>query len=268
MPIRCHYQLNPISQEEFYEVDYRIMELVFAIHNEFGRLYNEKIYQVELADRCIKIGLGSVLTEVPVEVSFQDFSKMYYLDLVINDSLIYELKTVIAITGDHQKQLINYLLLTGLNYGKIINFKTRSVKHRFVSTTLTPESRFDYEIDDSNWESLDEDSIWLKELISKLILEWGAFLDLQLFWDAIIYFRGGEGKVVRNIEIKNDSIVLGKQRVHLLNDKTSFIISAITGQVSHYESNLRKFIQHTSLQAIQWINMGHHWILFKTIKAE
>lgn len=268
MPILCQHQLVPISQEEFHETDYGIMEHVFAVHNEFGRMYNEKIYQAELADRCIKAGLGSVLTEVPVEVSYQDFKRMYYLDLVVNNSLIYELKTVNAIIGDHKRQLINYLLLTGLNFGKIINFKTRSVKHRFVSTTLTPESRFEYEIDESHWNNLDEDGLWLKKIIVKLISEWGTFLDLQLFYDAIIYFRGGESGVTANIDITNDSIVLGKQRVYLLNDKTSFIISAVTDQVSYYESNLRKFMKHTSLQAIQWINMAHHWIQFKTIMAE
>ncbi len=268
MPIQCQHKLISVSQEEFYEVDYEIMELVFGIHNEFGRLFNEKIYQAELADRCIKAGFGSVLTEVPVKVSFKDFVKMYYIDLVVKNSLIYELKAVSSITREHQKQLINYLLLTGLKYGKIINFKTSSVKHRFVSTTLTPESRFEYEIDENYWENLDEDSIWLKDLISKLLLEWGAFLDLQLFFDAILYFRGGENNVVRNMEIKNDSILLGKQRVYLLNEKISFNLSAIPNQISHYESNLRKLIRHTSLQAIQWINMGYHKIQFKTIKAE
>ena len=268
MPIQCQHKLTPISQDEFHKVDYGVMKIVFDIHNEFGRLYNEKIYQEELAHRCIRGGFDSVLTEVPIQVSFKDFIKMYYLDLVINNSLIYELKAVDSIIGRHQNQAINYLLLTGLNYGKIINFKPNSVKYRFVSTTITPRDRYKYEIDESSWENLSKDSAWLKKMMCELTAEWGLSLDIRLFCDAIIYFRGGEKNVLRNIEIKSESKTLGKQRVYLLNEGISFNISAIRGPLSYYESNLRKFIRNTSLDAIQWINMGRNRILYKTIKQK
>ena len=87
--VESHYSdrlLVPINQKEFHEVDYTVMKFVFAVHNELGRLYNEKIYQAELIGRLIKAGNFSVLSELPIEISFRDFIKTYYLDLVVNDS--------------------------------------------------------------------------------------------------------------------------------------------------------------------------------------
>ena len=69
----------------------------------------------------------------------------------------------------------------------------------------------------------------------------------------------------KKIEIKNDSRVLGEQKVHLLNPKTAFKISALKKHISLYEQHLQLFLQHTSLMAIQWINFNNHSISFKTI---
>jgi len=54
MPIRTRFNFKPISDKEFYSLDYQIMGLVFEIHKEFGPFCDEKIYKVELAERCQK----------------------------------------------------------------------------------------------------------------------------------------------------------------------------------------------------------------------
>lgn len=181
MPIEHGVHTTSISDNDFHLLDYEVMGLVFAIHRELGKFWNEKIYQNELADRCQKAGLGNVATEVPIQVSFKDFTKFYYIDLLINNT-IYELKTAQTLTGLHQKQTINYLLLAGLNHAKLINMRPPSVQHRFVSTRTTKEKRYDFTVDDEQWQELDEDSIWLKELFETLLEEWGAFLEVNLFY--------------------------------------------------------------------------------------
>jgi len=98
-----------------------------------------------------------------------------------------------------------------------------------------------------------------------LLSEWGAFLDIQLYYDAISHFRGGEEQVIKRIEIVKDSRVLGTQRVHLLNHEVAFKVSAATKTKSFYEQHLRRFLNHTSLKAIQWINFEHNKIVFSTI---
>lgn len=130
---------------------------------------------------------------------------------------------------------------------------------------MTLEKRYDYTIVDNHWQNIDEESIWLKQTMIKLIGEWGTFLDTALFYDAINHFRGGENIVIQKIEVKNCRQVLGKQKVHLINSEIAFKISSMTKDKEYYEQNLKLFLQHTSLKAIQWINFNHNKIIFKTI---
>ena len=51
MPINTHFKVNNISDKEFYLLDYKIIGIVFDVHNEFGSFCDEKIYKTELADR-------------------------------------------------------------------------------------------------------------------------------------------------------------------------------------------------------------------------
>ena len=87
MPIEKMFKARYISEEEFREIDFQTMRFTFAIQNEMGRFWNEKIYQNELAYRCQKAGFNKVETEMPIKVSFKDFEKSYYIDLLINDSI-------------------------------------------------------------------------------------------------------------------------------------------------------------------------------------
>ena len=194
--------------------------------------------------------------------------KTYYMDLLINNGIMYEFKTAKTINGEHRKQALNYLLLAGLNHGKLVNMKPQTVQHEFVSTKLTSERRYKHTINDRRWVDIDQDSSWLKELMFELLSDWGAFLDTDLFYDAIKHFRGGEENVVKRIEVVNDSRVLGTQRAHLLNSRTAFEISAVTRNACSYEQHLRRLISHTSLRAIQWINLNHHNITFETISQQ
>lgn len=93
MPIKPSVEMQPISREDFHTLDYEVTGMAFSIHNDFGRFWNEKIYQNELADRCQKAGFENVATEVPIAVAYGEFSKVYKIDLLIKN-VIYELKTV------------------------------------------------------------------------------------------------------------------------------------------------------------------------------
>lgn len=136
MPINHSVTINPISGKEFHLLDHKIMGLVFSIHKDLGRFCDEKIYQNELAHRCQKMGVKSVRTEFPIRVSYEDFLKIYYLDLLIDDAVLYELKTIKALSGEHRKQAINYLLLMGMHHGKLVNMRPPSVQHYFISTMI------------------------------------------------------------------------------------------------------------------------------------
>ncbi|MSR64405.1 MAG: GxxExxY protein [Verrucomicrobiae bacterium] len=265
MPIECLQTILPIERDAFYDLDYQVMKLAFEVHNDMGRFWDEKIYESALAARCRSTGLGSVATQVPIRVSYQDFTKTYEVDMLLNQSVVYELKAVETLTGEHRNQAINYLLLLGVNHGKLVNFRTESVQHRFVTTHLTSARRRQITVDDRRWKNTNGDSGWLKDLVLALLEEWGAFLDIQLFYEAVCHFRGGEDKVVKRIAVSDGAQSLGSQRAHLLDDVTAFKFSAITGDQKAYEQHLRRFLNYTNLHCVEWINLNHHQITFATV---
>ena len=94
MPFEVKANFREISKEDFYQRDYKIMSLAFSIHNGFGRFWDEKIYQKELMYRCEDAGFVNVASGVPILVSYKDFQKYYYIDLLIDNAMVYELKTI------------------------------------------------------------------------------------------------------------------------------------------------------------------------------
>lgn len=263
MPIKPSKRVKAISYESFHALDYKVMGMAFSIHRELGRFWNEKIYQNELAYRCQKAGMD-VAGEVAIEASYQDFRKSYFIDLLINNA-IYELKAAKSLTKEHEKQTINYLMLTGMNYAKLLNFRPSSVQYRFVSTNLTPRARYHFTIIDNDWHDIDKRSMWLKSMVLDLLGDWGAFLETTLFYDALTHFLGGEDKILTKIKVTKGAHHIGVQKVHLLSSDVAFKITSVTKNEQSYERNLYRFIRFTSLRAIQWINMNHELILFKTI---
>jgi hypothetical protein len=187
------------------------------------------------------------------------------MDLLLNSAVLYELKTVQALSGEHHKQALNYLLLTGMHHGKLINMRPPSVESRFVSTNITPAKRYEISFDETEWQDLDEDSVSLKRLMVDLLNDWGAFLSTDLFYDAVIHFRGGEENVVKEIEVVEDGRLIGTQKKHLLNPQTAFNISAVTRNERQHAEHLRRMIRHTNLKAVQWVNFNHDLIAFRTL---
>lgn len=265
MPIGFNIKPKIISKKDFYQLDYKVMEIVFSIHNELGRFWDEKIYQRELVRRCKEAGFGKVTAGTPIVVSYNGFEKYFYLDVFFNEAVVYELKTVNSLDGEHQKQILNYLFLLGLSYGKLINFRPSSVEYRFVSTTVKPQDRFQFVIDETRWRNLDAESEWLKNTIIELLQEWGAYLDTRLFQEAIIFFRGGEETVEQNVKVFSGSAELGVQKMNLLTPKVAFKFSSINKKLTFYERHLNRLLQHTNLEAMQWINFNRGTIHFKTI---
>ena len=168
MPIRCSFDVEEMSKTRFHEIDYRVMRHVFDIQNELGRLCHESIYQAELMQRCVREGL-SVLQEGEIVVSLDSFRKSYYLDALVDQGSLYELKAVEALNGVHESQLLNYLFLSGLKEGKLVNFSSSSVQHRFVSTNIKPETRYSFTVENGAWESGNPSSGKLLEIIHNLL---------------------------------------------------------------------------------------------------
>jgi GxxExxY protein len=100
----------------------QIIKAAFKVHNELGFGFLEKVYQNAMVVELKKTGLH-VAKEVATDVYYQkELVGQYFADLVVEHNVILELKSVAAITKNHEVQLVNYLKATGLEVGLLINF--------------------------------------------------------------------------------------------------------------------------------------------------
>lgn len=244
-----------IGQEEFAQLDYRVMRHAFECQNQLGRLCEELIYRNDLAARLQAAGL-SALKEVSVTVAHRNFAKTYSLDLVVANAGIYELKTTLALVGAHEAQLLNYLFLCGSHHGKLINFRPAQVESRFINTTLTQDERRQFAVERDDWQERDQTDQVFRENLLSLLKDWGCWLDLTLYTEALVHFAGGEGRVVHLLPLSRGEVSLGKQCFHLLNPETAFRVTALTEGTADYEHHLRSLLRLSPLRTLQWVNLA------------
>jgi GxxExxY protein len=265
MPIHCPVTITCLSADEFERLDYRVMGHAYACQNELGRLCDEGAYQADLKARLLADGFRSVLTEIPVTVSHRDFTKMYRLDLVADDAL-YELKADSALASDHDAQLLNYMFLLGIQRGKLLNFRPNKVQGKTIATSLTQEERRRFTTATERWSELTPACATLRRTTLELLNDWGAFLELSLYQDALIHFLGGVSNVEQRIGLHRSGLDLGSQRMFVHAPGVAFRLTAFTENPGQLESHLRRLVALTSLKAIQWINLNHARTEFTTIK--
>ena len=265
-PIITPIPLDPISQEEFAKLDYRVMHHAYQCQNQLGRLCDEVIYQNDLAARLQSIGLGPVRTGVRITVTHRDFTKHYSLDLMVADAGIYELKTAHKLVGEHDAQLLNYLFLYGSFRGKLINFRPPKVESRFVNTTLAPQQRHEFEVDTRRWQEREESDHLFRTTLLGLLEDWGSWLELALYTEAITHFIGGPGRGLQLVPLQREGISLGNQHLHLLSPETAFRLTALPEVPEEYEYQLRSLLGLSPLRTMQWVNFAHHCVEFITLR--
>jgi GxxExxY protein len=257
MPISCKHPIKPLSQKDFGDIAYEVMGQVFAVHNELGRLFEEEVYKKEIARR-----LSDALTEVPIEVYFEDFCKTFYLDLMVGNGAIFEFKAVDFLVPRHVAQLLNYLLLVNACHGKIINMRAEDVEHEFVNTKLTRVDRVSFLIRNDGW--LDKTN--LMEWFIALLRDWGVGLDISLYESAVKHRFDPNNAFQRLGIVASDGQPIGSQDGLLVAPATAVRLTAMPeDRLSAFEHHLSKFFRHTSLDTLQWINMSRQAVRFRTI---
>lgn len=265
MPVTLPLRLHRLTAEEFRRLDYEVMRHAFDCHNALGRLCEEDIYRNDLVGRLEAAGLGPVRKEFPLSVVHRGFEKVYFIDLVVQQAVIYESKAVAQLVDEHRMQLLNYLLLCEQPRGKLVNFRPPSVEQEFVNTTLTDAERRRFTVHGQRWRELSDRCGWLRQTFIDLLEDWGAFLEIALYQEALTYFLGGPEAVAVRIPLSRAAMPLGLQTVHLLTPYVAFRITAFTARQAQYESHLQRLLAHTELKAIQWMNLNHHDIELVTV---
>jgi GxxExxY protein len=106
-----------------------IIDEAFYIHKTIGPGLLENVYKTCLAYRLRKRGLY-VETEKPVPVVFEEVKMEcgYRSDLVVENQIVVDTKTIDAFAPLHTAQLLTYLQFLHLKIGLILNFKTYLMK--------------------------------------------------------------------------------------------------------------------------------------------
>ena len=106
-----------------------IVDCAYHIHRELGPGLLESVYEKVLMYELEKRGLN-IDNQVAIPVRYHEISLElgFRADLIIENKIIIELKSVEEILPVHKKQLLTYLKLTGLKLGLLINFNSNLIK--------------------------------------------------------------------------------------------------------------------------------------------
>ena len=117
-----------LTAGELNRVSEAIIGAAIAVHRELGPGLLESAYEACLAFEMIDRGFRVLdQLELPVQYRGQSIDAGFKIDLLVNEAVIVELKSVDRMIPVYDAQLLNYLKLTQLNLGLLINFNTVKV---------------------------------------------------------------------------------------------------------------------------------------------
>ena len=105
------------------ELGTMVVESAIEVHRNLGPGLLESVYEAAMAHELQLRGL-SVQRQVVIPIEYKDirFDEGFRADILVEDKVILELKSVESVTSAHRKQLQTYLNLTGCRLGYLLNF--------------------------------------------------------------------------------------------------------------------------------------------------
>ncbi|HWA34590.1 MAG TPA: GxxExxY protein, partial [Cyclobacteriaceae bacterium] len=110
------------------EISYKIRGAIFEVYNNLGPGLLESIYEEALCYELTKAGLR-VAVQVPLEVLYDGIplKQKFRMDMVVEDLVVIEIKSVEEICDLHHKQLLTYLKLSNKKLGILVNFNSPDI---------------------------------------------------------------------------------------------------------------------------------------------
>ena len=107
---------------ELDKITYEIRGAIFEVNKVLGSGFLEKVYEnsllIEIKTRWLKAE-----SQVPLKVTYKDeIVGDYFADIIVEEKVLVELKTVDKLSRIHEAQLLNYLKATGIQVGLLVNF--------------------------------------------------------------------------------------------------------------------------------------------------
>ena len=112
------------------ELSGAIVDAAFAVHSELGPGLLEIVYEQCLLIELQERGLGvDRQVDLPVIYKGQSTGTGFRIDLLVENSIVLELKAIDTILPVHKAQILTYLKLTDHRLGLLINFNVTKIKH-------------------------------------------------------------------------------------------------------------------------------------------
>ena len=106
-----------------------VVDAAYHAHTKLGPGLLESVYEVVLAYEIENRGLSiDRQVAIPIQYDGLAFDEGFRADMVVEDSVILELKSVELVAPVHKKQLLTYLRLTGKKLGLLLNFGAPLIK--------------------------------------------------------------------------------------------------------------------------------------------
>ncbi|TXD84427.1 GxxExxY protein [Subsaximicrobium wynnwilliamsii] len=118
-----------MEQKTENDISYLIRGAIFKIYNELGPGLLESVYETVLSFELRKQGLEAK-NQVPLPV-FYEGNKLglgFRLDLLVNEKVVVEIKSVENLAEVHHKQVLTYLKLSNLKLGILVNFNVDNIE--------------------------------------------------------------------------------------------------------------------------------------------
>lgn len=120
------------------ELSYKIIGACFRVHSELGCRYQEKYYQRALEEELRAEGI-KYNKELKVDLLYGDkVIGKYFLDFLIKDKIVLEMKVAKFFHKDDIKQVLGYLKSKNLEFGILVNFRKDKLEYKRV---LNPDMR-------------------------------------------------------------------------------------------------------------------------------
>lgn len=115
------------------EISYIVRGCIFRVYNTLGPGLLESAYEAALAFEIEKAGL-KVRRQVGLPMIYEtiEVDVGYRLDVLVEDQVILEIKSVEHLLEVHHKQLLTYLRLSGHKLGLLVNFNTDDISHGII----------------------------------------------------------------------------------------------------------------------------------------
>lgn len=110
------------------DITYKIRGCIFNVYNKLGPGLFESVYEAALVYELRKVGLH-VENQVELAVHYDDIllDIGFRIDILVENKVIIELKSVEKLEKVHYKQVITYLKLSDLSIGLLVNFNTDAI---------------------------------------------------------------------------------------------------------------------------------------------